>query len=82
MHILVEQCANKIQYIFPTIIWFYKGIKQIYLINTPWNKSDKGAYMWSSPVCLSMCEGSEYTSLSLTKVQYSKCNNYKAVGIG
>ena len=29
-------------------------------------------------VCLSMCEG----SLSVTKVHYSKCNNFKAVGIG
>ena len=31
------------------------------------NKSAKGAYTWSSPVCLSMCEGSEYTCLSVTK---------------
>ena len=31
------------------------------------NKSAKGAYTWSSPVCLSMCEGSEYTRLSVTK---------------
>ena len=31
------------------------------------NKSAKGAYTWSSPVCLSMCEGSEHTSLSVTK---------------
>ena len=31
------------------------------------NKSAKGAYTLSSPVCLSMCEGSEYTSLSVTK---------------
>ena len=46
------------------------------------NKSAKGAYMWSSPVCLSMCEGSEYTSLSVTKVHYSKCNNFKSVGLG
>ena len=46
------------------------------------NKSAKGANMWSSPVCLSKCEGSEYTSLSVTKVHYSECNNFKAVGIG
>ena len=31
------------------------------------NKSAKGAYTWSSPVCLSTCEGSEYTCLSVTK---------------
>ena len=33
------------------------------------NKSAKGAYTWGSPVCLSMCEGSEYTSLSATKMK-------------
>ena len=32
-----------------------------------YNKSAKGAYKWNSPVCLSMCEGSEYMSLSVTK---------------
>ena len=47
--------------------------------HTMCNKSAKGAYTWSSPVYLSMCEGSEYTSLS---ENYSKCNNFKAVGIG
>ena len=31
------------------------------------NKSAKGAYIWSSPVCLSMCEGSEYTSFLSNK---------------
>ena len=31
------------------------------------NKSAKGAYTWSSPVCRSMCEGSEYMNLSVTK---------------
>ena len=37
------------------------------LVTPIFNKSAKGAYMWSSPVCLSMCEGSEHTSLSVTK---------------
>ena len=31
------------------------------------NKSAKGAYTWSSPVCRSICEGSEYMNLSVTK---------------
>ena len=31
------------------------------------NKSAKGAYTWSSPDCRSMCEGSEYMNLSVTK---------------
>ena len=32
--------------------------------------------------CLSEHVRSEYTSLSVTKVHFSKCNNFKAVGIG
>ena len=51
-------------------------------MSSAFNKSAKGTYNWSSPVCLSMCEGIEYTSLSVTKKDYSKCNIFKAVGIG
>ena len=55
------------------------GLSAIGIASYNTNKSAKGAYTWSSPVYLSMCEGSEYTSLS---ENYSKCNNFKAVGIG
>ena len=50
-----------------------------------YNKSAKGAYVWSSPASLGMYEVSdvsEYTRLSVTKEHYSKCNIFKTVGIG
>ena len=46
--------------------WLIHGAKY-FKDNHNHNKSAKGAYTWSSPVCRSMCEGSEYMNLSVTK---------------
>ena len=73
--IMVSEMCPKSKWLSTVNAYYFHG--------TPYNnKSAKGAYTWSSPVCLSMCEGNEYTNLSVTKEKYSKCNNFKAVGIG
>ena len=45
----------------------YESVSRIsYHDDVVLKKERQGAYTWSSPVCLSMCDGSEYTSLSVT----------------
>ena len=60
-------CDYKVRYLCPGMLLclIYPVIGMSFLPNgNILNKSAKGAYTWSSPVYLSMCEGSEYTSLS------------------